>query len=343
MKINLLKLKFCAVLLFLLAVQSGYAQTKPALPEIDRIRIAEAFRLGQTIGNRIWKDWNKAPFAVLLITPDTEFLIRHPQPSKDFTLGGYDSLLQSNIYYRPRVFSPNLLATFPAVGGIPTIVIGEAENTSKKTSTEWVVTMLHEHFHQLQTTQPDYQKAVDELKLAGGDQNGQWMLNYAFPYSDAEISKQFDALSRMLAAALEVKDQKELFAQAAAYFSARHKLEASLAPADARYFSFQIWQEGVARYTEYHAAAYAARYYRPSRQFRALKDYQPFKTVADKILANILDELKTLKLGEYRRVAFYPLGAGEALLLDRTNQHWRRQYFKNKFHVDEYFKAAYRY
>jgi len=77
--------------------------------------------------------------------PEREFLIRHPQPSKDFTLIGYDSLLKSDVYFRKRVFGTNLLATFPAVGGVSTIVIGQAENTDKKTSTPWAVTVLHEH------------------------------------------------------------------------------------------------------------------------------------------------------------------------------------------------------
>ena len=122
-------------LLFLAGAASAAGQEKIAVPDVDRIRLAEAFRIGESLGNQVWKSWDKAPFAVLLVTPENEFLIRHPRPSKDFTLIGYDSRLKSNVYFRKRTQAINFLATFPAVGGVSTIVIGQAENTSKKSST----------------------------------------------------------------------------------------------------------------------------------------------------------------------------------------------------------------
>ncbi len=77
---------------------SGTTHPEQRVSEIDRVRLAEAFRIGQTLGNRLWPDWNKAPFAVLLVTPENEFLIRHAKPSADFTLINYDPLLQSKVY-----------------------------------------------------------------------------------------------------------------------------------------------------------------------------------------------------------------------------------------------------
>ena len=121
---------------------------------------------------------DKAPFAVLLVTPEYEFLIRHPRPSQDFTLIGYDTVLKSNVYSRKRTFSANLLATFPAVSGIPTIVIGQAENTSKKTSTPWVITLLHEHFHQLQNLPTNILSGCECIELISWRPNG---------YVDAEL------------------------------------------------------------------------------------------------------------------------------------------------------------
>lgn len=275
----------------------------------------------------------------MLVTSENEFLIRHPKPSKDFISIGYDSLLQSDVYYRKQIFSPNLLATFPAVGGISTIVVGQPENTTKKNSSDWVVTVLHEHLHRLQNSQPDYYKAVDALNLSGGDETGMWMLNYAFPYSASEINQQFTALSRLLAEALQTKPKKEFSAKVAVYLEERRNLEAWLSPNDYKYFSFQLWQEGTARYTEYRIAELAARMYKPSKEFRALKDFKPFKSVADETMKNILKELTALRLDEYGRVAFYPLGAGEALLLDETNPKWKERYFVEKFYINKYFKA----
>ena len=81
--------------------------------------------------------WSSAPFAVLLVTPEYEFLIRHPAPSPDFTNLGHDRELGSDVLYRRRTMAPGLLATFPAIRGsmVSTIVVGQAENTLAKTST----------------------------------------------------------------------------------------------------------------------------------------------------------------------------------------------------------------
>ena len=86
-------------LCLILFSQTVWSQT---LSETDRIRLAEAFRLGEKLSEKVWKDWSKAPFAVLLVTPEHEFLIRHPSPSNDFTGIGYDQLLKSQVYRRKK-------------------------------------------------------------------------------------------------------------------------------------------------------------------------------------------------------------------------------------------------
>ena len=53
-----------------------------------------------------------------------------------------------------------------------------------------------------------------------------------------------------------------------------------------------------------------------------------------------MGELTTLRLEDYKRVAFYPLGAGEALLLDSLNPRLKGRYFTDKFYVDKYFGVA---
>ena len=334
-----MKIKLSLILLFLSATFSVFAQeSKPAITEIDRIRLAEAFRIGETLGNKVWKDWDKAPFAVLLVTPENEFLIRHPKPSKDFMLIGYDSKLKSDVYSRKRTQQINFLATFPAVGGVPTIVIGQAENTSKKTSTPWVVTVLHEHFHQLQMSEPTYYKEVNALNLSGGDQTGMWQLNFAFPYKDAQTNERFSALSKLLAETLQTKKKADFSAKLDEYLKARQSFQQMLSPNDYKYFSFQIWQEGIARYTEWRIADLAARKYNPSKEFLALKDHTPLREVADIILnKQIMGSLPTLQLEKWERNVFYPFGAAEGLLLDRVTRKWRSRYLTEKFYIDKYF------
>src|SRR6476661_7873101 len=335
MKLNLTRVSLG--LIALLLPFAAPAQEKVNVSDIDRIRLAEAFRLSGTLGNQLWAGLSKAPFAVLLVTPEHEFLIRHPKPSSDFVLINYDPLLQSKVYYRRRTQSPSLLATFPIVGGIPTIVVGEAENTAKKTSTPWVVTLLHEHFHQLQYSQPHYYDDVNSLGLTRGDHSGMAMLNYPFPYDWHEMQELFSHVAHALANVLQAETKTDFNAGLTTYLIQRREVEHVLSPDDYRYFSFQLWQEGMARYTEYRIAKLAAGNYVPSKAFRKLKDYQPFGEVADDVKVGILGELSSVNLAESRRVIFYSLGAGEGMLLDRLNPRWRQRYFVDKFYVDKYF------
>lgn len=340
MKQRLLSGLVLAVTALLLSAPRVCGQDKPRVADLDRVRLAEAFRIGDTLGNRLWAGWNKAPFAVLLVTPEQEFLIRHPKPSADFILVNYDPLLQSNVYYRKRTQPQNLLATFPAVGGIPTIVIGQAENTAKKTSTPWVVTILHEHFHQLQYSEPRYYDDVNALGLTRGDKTGMWMLNYPFPYDWHEMQELYSKLGRSLDEALEAKPGADFATGLTSYLKQRRELENILSPDDYRYFSFQTWQEGIARYTEYRIAKLAAGNYKAGKAFRALKDYQRFSEVGDDIRSEVLSELTTVKLVDSRRAIFYAVGAGEGLLLDRVKPRWRQRYFVEKFYLDKYFEPT---
>jgi hypothetical protein len=252
---------------------------------------------------------------------------------------GYDRLLRSDVYYRKRTQSVNFLATFPLVGGISTIVVGQAENTWVKTSTPWVVTVLHEHFHQLQDSQAGYYAEVGALDLAGGDETGMWQLNYPFPYEQPEITRQFAILGERLAEALQAGYQKDFAGKLEAYRAERRKFVDLLSPKDYRYLSFQLWKEGVSRYTEYRVAETAARKFKPSKAFRELKDYRTFREIADATRTTILKQLTTLRLDRAKREAFYPLGAGEAMLLDRANPGWQTRYLTEKFYVEKYFDA----
>lgn len=313
------------------------ANDKPQLEMEDRLRLSEGFRIGEKLGDVVWTGWSKAPFSVLLVTPEHEFLIRHPQPSADFTSLGYDALLKSEIYFRKRVFQPNLLATFPAVGGISTIVIGQPANTNAKTSARWVITLLHEHFHQLQDSQPGFYAEANALGLARGDQTGMWMLNFPFPYERADVDEQFTVMSRALTSALSATNKKDFNLKLSAYLAARKQFRDILAPDDYKYFSFQLWKEGVARYTEYRIADALAARYSPTKEFASLKDFTSFAGEARAMRDKLLKELESLQLSKWQRSAFYPFGAAEAMLLDRVRPNWQRRYFAEKFSLDRFF------
>jgi hypothetical protein len=299
-----------------------FAQTPVPIPAADATRIAEFYRLAPQIDDKIWAGWSKTPASLLLVTQEAEYLTHFPDPPKGFVKTGDD------FQARPRQFSVNLQATFPAFGFPPVIVIGEPANTASKTSTPWLIVVMHEHFHQLQWAQPGYMNAINGIGLSKGDTTGMWMLNYPFPYEEPEIATSFAHLRDTLLAALAEVDQSKFAPLAKAYLKERKAFFAQFLPDDRKYLSFQLWQEGVARYTQIKAAEAAADY-QPTEAFAALPDYTPFSTYALTARARTLDELKHTDIAQSKRETLYSFGAAECLLLDRVSPDWKTQYFQH--------------
>src|SRR2546427_11329626 len=111
------------------------------------------------------------------------------------------------------------------------------------------------------------------------------MLNYPFPYDSAPVATRFGALARVLARAVTGLDgnQRVPAATLTACAEARAALQAALSADDYRYLSFQLWQERVAPYLGYRAAAVAARGYPPSPGFRAPPDYPDYRAAAERL------------------------------------------------------------
>jgi len=329
----MVRLSVCELGIVLLGVaaapETARAQTVLQLPRADRVRLAEGRGLAEQVCARLWPGWGRTAFQVLLVGDSAEWLVGGQRRPADFTGLGYDPVLGTEVWTRPRRFSPTLLATFPAVGGVPTIVIGSAERTGKS-STAWILTLLHEHFHQWQYSRPDYYDGVSRLGLARGDTTGQWMLDYPFPYDSVPVQRAMRSLATALARALVARPGVRRRALRAVSDD-RDALRTLLTAADHRYLEFQLWQEGVARFVEYAAARAAAELRKPSADFRSLADYEPYSQAAEGALRSLRLELEHLDLARQRRVAFYPIGAALALLLDEGGGDWKRAYSRQPF------------
>lgn len=287
--------------------------TPAAAQPLPAVRCAHD--LFDAVGERVWPGWSAAPFGLLLIDGDEELIV---SSSAEVT------------ERRKRTLDPHLLATFPAVDGTPTIVVGTPAMTGKS-ETAWVITLLHEHFHQLQQSQSWYSEKTLGLGLAKGDTTGMWMLNYDFPYRDAAVQARYDRFAHALAAALRARGTVGFTGALREVKQQWRALREALKPEDYAYARFQFWQEGVARYVELTAAReVAALTPRPVCAAGAAE-------VADVTLQGVLAALDAPKLAERKRVAFYAAGAAIALLLDETSPAWKGRYLEQPFAMETYF------
>jgi hypothetical protein len=307
-----------------------YAQT---ISVDDAVRVAEFYRLAPQIEDGIWPGWSAVADPILLITPTAEFLTHFPSPPNEF------NPTNDGFLTRPRQFPPSLQATFPAFGPPSVIVIGEPSLTASKTSTPWEIVLMHEHFHQLQYAQTGYFQAVAALGLSRGDQTGMWILNYPFPYTKAAVAKRFAELRDQLLLTVASPDGRKFRSASKRYLTMRRAFFAQLSPDDHRYLSFQLWQEGIARYTQIASAESAAGYH-PTEAYQRLPDYEPFSGAPSKLRSSTLQELRTVELAKAGRVAVYSFGAVEGMLLDCLNPEWKSEYFRQMLTTDPLFAPS---
>jgi len=304
-----------------------------ALPAEDGVRIREFYRLAAQVQDQIWPGWSKTPAPLLLVADNTEFLTHFGKAPAEFRK------IEDDIYARPRKFPTSFLATFPAFGPPSVVVVGEPKNTTSKTSTRWLITLMHEHFHQLQNGKTGYFVAVEGLGLSRGDQTGMWMLDYAFPYEKREVAQGFERLRDLLFEVVNEREKSRFSGMAKGYVAERRKFFGQLSSDDHKYLAFQLWQEGIARYTEIKVADAAAKY-EPSTEFAALPDFEPFSAYGEKARSETLTELKQMEIAKAKRRVVYPFGAAEGLLLDRLNPRWKAAYFEHLLSTDALFEGS---
>ena len=292
-------------------VQAALA-VSPSPPEPLARELASAQAIARAEGERLWPGYGEAPFGMLLVRGDREILLCHPTVPAGFTAAGTDSATGCPAFTRPRsALPPNLLAALPIFGPPSSIVIGTPDATGLALP-RWRATIWHEHFHQWQAELPDYYPRVQALDLAGTDRTGMWMLDFPFPYDRPDVVAAHAAAARALADVLAARDGGPLPALARRYLGLRRALAEAAGPRNWRYFEFQLWQEGVARWTEI-----------------AIGHASDDPTARGEAAARERDTLAALAepdLAGRRRVALYPFGAGEAMLLEACGADWRGRY-----------------
>lgn len=141
------------------------------------------------------------------------------------------------------------------------------------------------------------------------------MLNFKFPYEDPEIDRLYAAAAIALANAIESRG-KSGFAGAVDRFRTAHRAFANRAGGrEWRYFDFELWQEGTARWTELRLGT---NYPEPAVRRGAVR-------AREQLLAG----LRRPALAQQGRLAVYAYGAGELMLIDMCDTSWRKRYLRN--------------
>ena len=60
------------------------ALAAPELPTADQVLLSETFRLATELGEEIWPGWGVAPWEVLLVGEEQEFLVNSPRLPEGF-------------------------------------------------------------------------------------------------------------------------------------------------------------------------------------------------------------------------------------------------------------------
>ena len=295
----------------LLLIASG-AAPPPAAPDVGR-SIAEVRGFAKSTGDRLWHGYGSAPFEFLLVAGDKEELFCRAAAPDGFKPDGTDSASGCARYVRPRSGLPDKpLAALPVFGPPSTIVMGTPQTTGRSDA-DWTRTILHEHFHEWQDALPGIYPRIAKLDLAGADNTGMWMLNYPFPYSDRAVVSAFNDASHALGIAVDARGKRGFRTAFDRYLEARAKLAKAAGEKNWRYAEFELWKEGVARWTEielgkhYPDVAVSKSAVELERKTRAWLDKPD--------------------LGAGREFV-YPIGASEAMLLEACDPAWRSQYPK---------------
>ena len=302
--------------LFLAAGDPGpvAAAPLPVLAAQDALgpQLLQVRRFAEVEGEAMWAGYGAAPFEFLLVESSVETLLCRTSVPAGFAPAGADKVTGCARFTRARTpLSDGLLAAMPLFGPPATIVMGTPETTGR-TPASWLRTILHEHFHQWQFSLPDYFNRTGALDLKGGDESGMWVLNYPFPYERADVIAAQATASNALAEAVAARGTPEFKAKLGAYLAKRSVFRSVVSEKDWRYIDFQLWQEGVARWTEIELG-------------KAYPD-EAVAQSAVKLEQRTLDELRKPDLAGQKREFVYAYGAAEAMLLEACSANWRQQY-----------------
>lgn len=301
--------------------------------------LAEAMYLRKTFGDKIWPGFGGSVIPIVVITEKNEFAINFPKKLERFASIGIDPILGTEIQVGERLHSTNLVASFQ-LQGIDAVVIG-APALIERNGAKWIITVIHESFHVFQSQNGGHRK-IDETELGKGSPDGSWMLNFPFPYKNQSVmgAIHLQGFSLYLAAT-EGDPGNATYALGTVLDSInvyRNLLQLVMEGTGSyKYSCLEEWVEGVAFYTEYKIVKMVIEdvAYKPTKAFECLPEEMSYLRAWDTYYKHLPNLIKHAGKAAKSRTAFYHLGFGKALALDRLLPDWKKRYFSPKLWLDD--------
>lgn len=302
----------------------------------DKTVIREMYHLWHSKANDIWPGAAGVPVPMVYVKASIEYAIGFQLPIKGFTDLSTDSEFRFRVQARPRTFAADISASFP-IDGMSAVVIGTPAGLNKSPEA-WVLVAEHEMFHVFQWANGSANK-VASLNIAPADDAASWQLSFAFPYKNANVMRLIHLQGYPLWLAYNDPNSMNALYNVATALDAVHVYRWVLdrsGPKNYAYSEFQEWAEGVAKYTEYRFAELASRPdYKPDAELHSLPGYKGYSDLWTTEYQNLPYLVKHAGRAAQNRNAFYHLGMGKALALDKINPRWKTEYFAKAIWLDD--------
>ncbi|HYP12970.1 MAG TPA: hypothetical protein VEQ63_03525 [Bryobacteraceae bacterium] len=332
----------CLCLVLALSSADGApADSAPKLPPREKALITEAYTLWSAVANEIWPGTSSLKAPLIYVAEQHEYAIGFQRSLEGFT-DTRDSVVGMSVQVRNRSFALDLSASFP-VQGIPAVVMGSPEALGKPLGS-WVITAGHEMFHVFQSASGSYDKA--EAVRIGPKGDSSWHLTFPFPYDDRDAMRLIHLQGYLVWLAAQSSSQDDAKYSVGTAVEAAHVYRAYLAHLTGdekayRYSQFQEWNEGVAAYFEYRLAEKAAAgAYQPTEEYSSLPMFQRYDALWREAYQARPFLSKHAGRAAKGRTAFYHLGTGKALALDKVDAGWKKRYFLPGIWLDDLLAAA---
>ncbi len=348
------------------------------LTDLDKARIAEAFRLRRTLGDSIWPGWSDATIPVILYNEAYAFLSGSDNPApgwrtvpQNLARGGPweavpGDLLDGRQYYRQRLVdkhaSPQaftvrvgeLWAASMTTKDWTTIGMGDEIRDSLPTAIRLIVPyrLIARVFIGLAMNTDGYicaighesfhayQGMVSANRLASAE-TVLSHLGSTYPWTDLPFSEAWKAELNALADALSAAEEQRA-AEFAARFIALRRDRRKAFNLDSGLVNLERlreWEEGLGKYTEMAIWKCAASDV-AYKPFLALSGDPDFNGYRS-FSGKWAQELATLRLqSRSHEIRFYYAGMAQAFLLDRLKPEWKTSFLQGDVFLEDLLSEA---